>query len=445
MSYYGIRVALFKKDKELNEWSDTEIEISSVLSPSIKIGIGKRKDSFTFSVDNVNNLYFNGEDSFDVDDQIKIWMLKDQTWENMTDEQKNNALVIDGIISRPAETISGNRSIIKITGRSWIESLFDTKIPIDVTGTPPVIIQNILTSCANYNEKRAVTWYSGNPTIRSDDSAHDTHSYYQNYKGVIEMLEEVSSDKFTGDGQYIYWLEVTSAGDKEFHWTFKDNIVPGGHTITEGTQEMIDIKVERNTDDIINTIFYHCGKDAYGNSFHGMNYRESSRGAYGVKIKYLAETAGIAKELIDAEKVSNPSLFNQDANDNFTDDHFPIGYDYTMQFKTRDDAGVPTGSAYIVSNDSEFNNAIKVEGKARGLEATDRLLDLYGAPRYKASIVIPRPAYNTYNLGKVMDVTISSYNLTNYKLRLVETTYDFYGQTLTLEEDEKTALINLVS
>ena len=198
---------------------------------------------------------------------------------------------------------------------------------------------------------------------------------------------------------------------------------------------------------IINTIFYHCGKDAYGHSFHGMNYRESSRGAYGVKIKYLAETAYIAKDLLTAEKVANPTRFTIDASGNFTDDNFPISYvtTYTFQFKRRNDSGVPTAIAYTVDTDAQFNTAIKTESLARGLDTTDKLLDLYGAPRYKVSIVIPRPTYNTYNIGKLMDITISSYNLTNYKLRLVETMYDFYGQTLTLEEDEKTALANLVS
>lgn len=444
MSTYGIVVAILKKDKETKSWSTTETIIPQTRDVSVSLGIGKKKDSFSFRLLNYNQIYFNGEDSFDVDDRIKIWMLKDQTWETMTSTQKNNTLAIDGIVTKPSESLQ-NGVNIKLSGKSWIESLFDTKLPIDKSGTLPEIVEEVITSAGNYNANRAVTWDTSNPITRSDKvTAHNSYVYAKNYKSVIEMLEELSSDKYTQDGTYIYWVTVDVSGNRLFHWTYKDNTVPSGNTFVEGTQEALNINAERSTDGMINTIIYVAGRDCEGNRISGINHRSTSSTSYGAKTKFIPETDYIAMELILAEKLANSSDFTQDANDNFTDDHYPTSYNYTLRFYTRDSTGVPDGGAYTVANDADYNEAIRTEARWIGKDKTNRVLDLYSAPRYKVKITIPRPVFNTYQIGKLMDITITSYNLSAYKLRLVETSYDFFTQTLMLEEDEKTALANLV-
>ena len=76
------------------------------------------------------------------------------------------------------------------------------------------------------------------------------------------------------------------------------------------------------------------------------------------------------------------------------------------------------------------------EAKWRGLVDAKRVVDLYGTPRWTGEIVLPPT--NSYSQGDLIEVTSSSNNVSNQKLRIIEINYYINETILKLEEDEAT-------
>jgi len=110
----------------------------------------------------------------DTDDKVLIWMWRNKLWADMTDAQKNAALVIQGTVTNPLQQIDGSGGMLSVQGKSWMETLFSTPVVCDVvpdTKSSLQIIQNdILPRVHDFNDNRKVFWHPSNPTTLNKPS-----------------------------------------------------------------------------------------------------------------------------------------------------------------------------------------------------------------------------------------------------------------------------------
>jgi len=375
----------------------------------------------------------------ETNDLVKIYQWKDMTWASMNSTQQANALLIEGAIVNPTSNIEETGASIKVDGKSWMDTLFSSLILLDqVDKNPSEIAQAILTEQQRFNPNRKVYWHGSNPSLKSDGNAFPDTTYVEVYKPAIECLEEISSDKYTHDGNYISYITVEN-GVRYLRWKPKGMTVSS--TITEGTQPT-SIKIGRPQDEIINAVIFNSGKDCYNHGIYYIRYDVLSIGASGGKWKYV-NIGKLAPQLIQQEFEADRTKWTTDSQGNRTE-NFPTSYTYTMQFKERDsNTGLSLGTVYTVANDAEFNQAIRTEAKWAGYERAGFLLDLWSNPRFKATVTLPRPTPQTYNKGDLINLNLNRFIFNNfvnpYKLRLKGITHKFWDTDLTLEEDEETA------
>jgi len=91
MGYFRQIVLLYKKQDD-GTFSDTAIEISDAYNFNISTGLADKMDVFSFNLVNSNNRYFSGTSTFEVGDNVKIYM-----WKNKANYDTDD-LIIDGII-----------------------------------------------------------------------------------------------------------------------------------------------------------------------------------------------------------------------------------------------------------------------------------------------------------------------------------------------------------
>jgi len=196
----------------------------------------------------------------DADDLVDMYFWKNSDWASLTTEQKNNARKVEGIISEPG--INKGNNIIGVRGFGLIDSIFSGMAFALFDNTTikyaHLAIQQIISQLNKYNPNRTI--YGQDPTewgnIGNDETTQSI-TYTGKYRTAIEMIEELSSDAYTGNGQYMYWVQYNATEDRyEFHW--KEKNTTSTATVTEGTSDINIIGAKRAVDDVINVVIYNC-------------------------------------------------------------------------------------------------------------------------------------------------------------------------------------------
>jgi hypothetical protein len=564
--YLHKRVVIRKKLSDLNDWveEDDGIVLEDTFSEKASIGVGKKRDSFQFSVRSPNNslyeTFFNGDGSEDeftlkyspvpsehlsgdfqklfvyvddslqtydtdytitdetlsftsppaagtknirvvypiveADDLVDIYFWKNNDFSSLTTNEKNVARKMEGIINNPGISKVGN--VVTARGYGLIDSIFSgmafSLFQSSDNATASDRIKFIINQLNQYNLNRQIVW---NP-----DNIDTTEpcSYTSKYRSAIEMIEELSGDKYTGNGQYIYWVQFDStSGNYYFHWKAKPEDITG--TLTEGV-EANNIKLNKSTDDVINVVIFNAGTDPYGRGMEFLNYDLNITG-YGARWKYVSETSYIGGQILEDEFQADTSLW-ETTSEGSRKENFPKAgsYPYTCQFPVRAktsfypakgtatststnklidanaqfDSNVDgmlvtnltdstsatissvdsksqvtlssdiftSGEEYIVyqvsDDDDDFADKVRREAEGLGRETTDRIIRLFSEPRYKATLFIPYTNSEEYVLGDLYTLDFPMFGLDTKKLRLEQIDYEFWGAQLIFEEDETTVL-----
>lgn len=380
----------------------------------------------------------------EADDLVRIYMWEDKKWEDMSESERRDAILTEAVATHPKGSKNGKNEI-SVKGKGLINIIFDgmafVRNPeLDKTHK---VIQQIISQLNKYNPNRKIygeeqeEWDEiGNANITDK-----TIQYNSKYKNAIEMIEDLSSDEYTGDGQYIYWVEYNGEEDRfDFHWGPKP-------TDSSGTlnADMVASKVdiERTTEDVVNVVIYNCGTDAFGNGMEFLHVDYSLTGSGG-RWKYISKTDTIGKEIINQEFQENTDDFDyytdnngikQRRNDFPEDDAFP----YTFTFEDRDDYDQPTGTLATADDKDEYNDIIRNEARVQGKGVAAMYTKLYSEPRYKAEIEIPRNLAGDYAVGEVYSLVSSNFGLFGQTdLRVNEIQYEDWKVVLKLEQDEET-------
>jgi len=490
-SYFKQKIKVFKKIRT-DTWDSNGFEIPDFFDCSVKEGIGKIKDTFSFKILNSNDRLFSGKYSGDgttktfnlyynpipqeiysdnsissvlidgqsvtnytcddtkitfstappkgynnivvkfevisIDDMIKIYKALDT--QNLTDDN----VCITGVVTNVPIDYSSN--IVSVEGRSYIEAIFETLCPITTVTptTPPEIIKSILNNISRWNKNRSVSWHPSNPSVKSDGSSFPTTTYVKNYTNAMDMIEELSSDKFTEDGDYLYWIEILN-GERYLRWQPRPSYVAGTFsTLTQGL-DVYEYKAEVTTDEIINAVIFICGKDCNNNPISDIVMNIDSITKYGTKFYFMSKYEKTTTDLMTREISSDTSktLFDYDEYGK-PKNWYPKSFPYTIQTWVNRE----TGGSITCNNKGEFNKALRDEAKYIVGLIAQKIVDKLGIPRKSATITIP---YNTnYTKGSMRHLNLYSYNLYDEPLRIYEINYGEGTIDLSFKQDEQEAI-----
>lgn len=526
--YVGKKVEVRKKLVS-GSYSANVILIEDSYGNEERIGVGKKKDKFSFKIDlpknNVFESYYSGtglavaftlkyyQDTWDaeflVGDNQKVFVYVNGTLKTYTTDytlsgstltfgsapasgsdnikvvfsvlesgdlvrtyKKRSSksftaddIIIEGTIDTPSSSITPSGNVLTINGVGIIENIFAALVFVrDVALTQPhLIIQSVINQINNYNPLRKIyganpaEWAAiGNATARSDSSAFPTIQYSSSYKSALEVVEEISGDNYTKDGNYFFYMVYNGTDDRyEFHWKYKKPELSSSATIVWNSYIIVvfDVaivdsnclisKLSKSNSEVINAIIYNVGLDCNEVPWEFLNFANTSMVGHGTKWKYVIGTNNIFSDLINREFEADRTLWAVGADGNRTSNYPIDSSSWTFQFKTRNTDGSLTGTAATATSDTEFNDALKLEAEAVGKEATDRILLTYGAPRLKAEFEFP--FLNSYTLGDLTAIVSTRFGIENYPLRLVEIKHDEWTTTLYYEEDEVTAINRIIN
>jgi len=381
----------------------------------------------------------------ETDDLVDIYRWKNNTWGSMTTLEKNNARLEEGKVSQPM--LQKGKNSLSVKGYGSMDVIF-SGMAFALTDNSNVlahtVIQKIIAQLNQFNQNRKI--YGQNAAEWADignDVTTTATSYSSKYKPAIEMIEELSGNDHTKNGQYIYWVDYNATDNRyEFHWKAKSTTP--APTITEGIDPK-KITVSRSIEGVINVVIYNVGLDCYGNGQEYLNYDFTITG-FGSRWKYISKTDTITQNMINQEFEKHTNKWDT-GNDNERTENFPTDYDsdgngyWEFQFTPRtsiNDGTFSTNAAKNVTNDKGFNEQIRLEAYWQGKDATQSIIDQFSNPRFKATLPIPASSENTYTLGGMYTLDIPAFNLNSKKLRLVQIDYEFGDTILKLEEDETT-------
>jgi len=334
-------------------------EIDGILSIRTTYGIEAIKDTFEITCIDKNNSY-----NFQMNGRIKIYLYY---------EGESPVLVMDGLITEVRNEGTEKSNKVKIRGNNILEILLNHQTPADYTEKDVVyMIQNLLQRASDGQPtERRITWNSSNPTKKSDGSDFPTKNYYSTFAPVFQHIEKLSSDEYTEDGQYIFYLDQS---DNTLVWKPRPTEVYG--TIDYGTNT-ISIKRTKNADEVVNFMIINAGKDLNNATIHTYAVNPTSIGKMGWRTKYE-----VRESLSEFIKNMHPEI----------------------------------------TSNSEFRNIVKEFAKAWA----DRILKGFSDGTDKMDILVP--GSTGFSAGQLYEISMphAGYTKSNRKrLRLMEVEHNF--------------------
>lgn len=257
----------------------SETNIENAYAIKVSFGIEAIKDTFSFTVidsTNENNFLLNGT--------VKIYLYY---------EGGSETLVMDGLITDVSNKVGEKANKVTVKGNNRLEILLNHQVRADYTSSSASAILQLVIQAANDGQPsdRQITWYTGN------SSTSKVVDYYSEYRPAFQHIEQLSSDSYTGDGTYIYYLEHDS---NVFVWKARPTESVGSINYGEQT---ISLTRTDNPDDVVNFMIVNAGKDLNDSSIHTYAINPSSVGLLGWRTKYE-----IRNEYADFLKNVRPDL-----------------------------------------------------------------------------------------------------------------------------------------
>lgn len=362
----------------------------------------------------------------EADDLFDVYFWNNNDFSSLTVNQQNVARKIEGLATEPSITKENN--MITIRGFGLIDTIFAgmafARFDPETVNKSHLVIQQIITQLNAFNPNRRIFGQNALEWAEIGNSEPtNTINYTAKYRTSVELIEELSTDKYTGDGQYIYWVEFnartgtttsttssklvdstasftdaidglvvhnTTDGTKatitnvdsgttltldsdifvsgegfsiptyDFHWKTKP--VSSTSTITEGTELINLFKSRKAIDDIINVVIFNAGLDPHGRGMEFLNYDFTITG-FGARWKYVSETSTIGREILDTEFENDPSKWNT-TTDGSRKENFPkdAEYSYTCQFVYKTSLLKPaSGSATSTASNKLIDSTAKFQ------------------------------------------------------------------------------------
>ena len=407
MAFHTYKIEHFGKT-DTGAYNEVGTELSNILSVSVNLQLGEAADSFNFSIVNYDDNQLN---FFKIDDLVKIYGSLDGS---------TYVLLLDGIINGKNNTSTIDSKTVAISGLNRLEKLFNALVSTTGEGvqrTASYWIKNILEQVNEFNQfggtDREI--FYNDTTIVPTTKLID---YRKGFEKAFKLIEELSQDQYTDDGQYIYYLDTNNY----FHWKPKPQTSSGE---LEYGDEIFTHKTTKGMYDVVNYIIMNCGKSPYGATILQMDYNVESINKFGWKVKLISRES-IANELRQRDQDNNykPEFWDDGA-------EFPNAYPYLPVW----------GEGSTVANDGEYNTAFLDVCLQAGKEAIGALLNNTTGATFKINTEM-EPSFS-YVLGEIHSLKIpDNFWTTPQTIRLSGINYSFGigGWTTDLKFKEDTEL-----
>jgi len=371
----------------------TTTDLTDAVDVSTREGIESTIDSFSIKL--MERAL--GTLTIDVEDVIKIYLGRG--------EEAPTSLIMDGIINSIKYEVSNTGRTYVLNGVNKLEHLMTNVIPAyfsSTTGGPDGdgytasdVVGYLVDRVNMFNDGNADNWTDIGKDITATTKKVD---YFDLNKPIFQHLEEISKDKYTDGGEYIYYLDTSN----QLVWKPRPTDADGSEsgTIEEGV-DILKINLEKGVFGLINALVINCGVDLNGRKITTYAINTSSIGKVGFKWKYVSKT-------------------------NFASD-------------------------YIARNAGASNDDVRANARADARDwGQNVVLPLLGAPRYRATVEV-RGA-SSYAKGDVYKLQMRTFKFntgnTYHNIRLKNVRHNYSSKqgwitTLELEEDEDTALENI--
>ena len=490
------KVRVYKRTK--TGWNmDTPIDLTDVFDIKVTVGTGKKKDDFGFDVVNANGRAFQtfhsgdgstdtfaweyGSIPIDTQDEFKVYVggvlktldydylyLDDsivfsagsippdgtrnirldfpvvdqedlvQVYIKTSDNSFTTAdIALEGFVENVDRIERDSDISLSVSGSGAIEALFGVLAfalsfdsDLDTTKkTPKQIIEQIISQINSLISTRQIIW---NPT---NDDPTGTITYTSKYKRAIEIIEDIASEPVNGDGYYYYSVSKDTSTNNQYFFNFTRKSIATGSDIDiveGGTNNPIDITTTYNSE-VINAVVYNCGRAPNDSPMEFLYYNREKGISGSIKWKYITSTASLGSLILDNEFKASSASFDQTTDGN-RKSNFPNGYPYTLAFDIVNRKGVATGSR-SVSNDDDFNDAVKNYAKKQGSEIIKKIVDR-GNSRRQVKIIKQFSSVNEIPLGTLLSVTSAKNGYDSVLLRVTELKYTPLLLKITALEDE---------
>lgn len=207
MGYVLRRIEVYPKAGD--GWATEATVLTEASFPVVRLGWGKIKDSFSFTLPRGKQYFANDVVNFQA--LVRIYLWRDTPTFSPTED-----LVMEGIMTELPQTVSDDGNVVTVKGFNFGEVFFDNQIPLDQTSKTWVEMSRAVLEFLNGNSvnSRAIRrayWHPDNPTTKSDGSAFPSKTLVLNFITVASIFERITTDEFTGDGEYVWYLDFYRA------------------------------------------------------------------------------------------------------------------------------------------------------------------------------------------------------------------------------------------
>jgi hypothetical protein len=269
-----------------NGWSTvnkTELtEFSDIL---ISYALGEKKDTFKFTLRNIYGKY-NG--FFKAQDRIEIYLALN------TEIFPANPFFV-GLVSDTPNQTDYQKNRITINGFSFSEFVLNAQTFTDPGGASMTIsegLRDAIAQAGSINPMFKVVWDNGNNMLNSLGNPFPLLPERFLYKPLREIFEKYSTNEYTRDGFY-YWY-VTP--ERTLVWKRGDTFSSDSYNYV--TMPTLNFKYSLDTSKVVNFVVCKFGRDPLGRAISGKPViDEASKAKHGTKFFYYTRRATYAEEI----------------------------------------------------------------------------------------------------------------------------------------------------
>lgn len=381
MAFHSYKIELYGKLSN-GSYTTTAVELDEIININLNYQLGTNADGFSFGFVNYNNLLF---EQIKIDDKIKIYGTLDGT---------TYTLLFDGIVNEKTNNVGIDNKLVNITGLNLLEKMFNSLVSTtgeSVQKTASFWIKNIIDQVNSFNglgnNNRRIFYTTSDGTSDPNDPNARVYasatinqtttniSFSRSLEKAFKLIEELSSNDFTSNGQYYFYLDEYNY----FHWKPKPENVTS--ELDWGTS-IVSHRTKKGMYNVVNYIIMNCGKSPYGSSILNFDYRVDSINKFGWKVKLLTRES-IAGTMREEER--KKTTFWDDG------EEFPNSYPYTTSWNE------------TVNSDSEYNSSFVENAWSVSKSVMSGIFDHTTGASYKVDATIkPNLGFAMGNLHTLM-------------------------------------------
>lgn len=404
MSYVTWKLE-YEKYNTSSKTYDPAVALTDFGSLKLSGSIGDGKDSFGFTILNYNGTY---NESFNPNDRITIYRAV-----NSLSVTTDDLLMVGAVRDAP-DLESYNKSTIKVNGYNYSETIMNALVFVDAKELDPVqTIKQALQSAKVASKNFSVTWHPDNPTVKSTGGSFPNVGEFLFYKTFNDILEKVSGDTKTGDGNYYWYVDKNNY----LIWRKRKGSTASSPKFNSSTDEYNSITIKKDLKDVINYVIVKGGQGPNGKPIQVPVADYPSVSKNGFKYYIMVDETKTAQSNLDADRVKAGNV-----------DSMKDGVNWAGGF-------IPSWTTNTYTSYSDYVTAFRSYVKTEILEPLGyEFLEVRSKGKLKVDIQRP-PHVGVWNLGDVIKCTIPQLSTVEKDLRVESLNYSSDMDEYSLVED----------